>query len=476
MVKSVMSDPKRREAGERKVFAGPRVRHLRLSLGLSQSAMARDLGVSPSYLNLVERNQRPLTTQLVLKLAAIYDLDLRELHGDKEAERVAELTEIFADPVFGKMPSATVIGDLVNGYPDVTSAFVSLYSAYRKAQTGSGEGAPADSAANPIEEVRNYFHSRNNYIAPLDLAAEALSASLNAGDDLFPALQAHLRDTHNIRITVLPVHAMPDAQRRYDRHNRRVFLSELLSAPQRIFQSAAQVALLTYAEELDRMVAEAMPANPEAGQLLRIALADYFAGALMMPYGRFIEAATAVRHDVDVLAGRFGADVEQVANRLTTLQRSERRGVPFFLLKVDNAGNILKRVSAAGLPVPRFGGICPRWRVFETFAAPGETLVQHISLPDGARYLTIARTAAGVRARHGLGSRKVAIVIGCDVSFAKSVVYGDALNLAADGATPTGVTCRVCERTACPSRAMPALTQLLKPDPMRKGLWPFEYV
>src|SRR3954454_23828717 len=226
---------KRREPGERKVFAGPRVRHLRLSLGLSQTAMARDLGISASYLNLVERNQRPLTTQLVLKLVAIYDLDLRELHGDKEAERVAELTEIFSDPVFGKMPSTTVIGDLVNGYPDVTSAFVSLYSAYRKAlsQPEGGAGEEAGQAAHhdtryPVEEVRSYFQSRNNYIASLDLAAEAFYASLNPGDDLFPALQAHLRDTHQIRVTVLPVHAMPDAQRRFDRLNRRVFLSELL--------------------------------------------------------------------------------------------------------------------------------------------------------------------------------------------------------------------------------------------------------
>src|SRR5690349_11490042 len=159
---------KRREPGERKVFAGPRVRHLRLSLGLSQSAMARDLGISASYLNLVERNQRPLTTQLVLKLAAIYDLDLRELHGDREAERVAELTEIFSDPVFGKMPSATVVGDLVNGYPDIVSAFSSLYSAYRKALSrpvseGEGEAAtPSQDGRYPVEEVRSYFHDRNN--------------------------------------------------------------------------------------------------------------------------------------------------------------------------------------------------------------------------------------------------------------------------------------------------------------------------
>src|SRR4051812_20806362 len=259
--------------------------------------MARDLGISASYLNLVERNQRPLTTQLVLKLAAIYELDLRELHGDREAERVAELSEIFADPVFAKGPSTTVIGDLVNGYPDVTSAFVSLYSAYRKAQTrdGSADGGVPDFEQQdtrfPIEEVRAYFQSRNNYIAPLDLAAEALHASLNAPDDLFPALQAHLRDVHNTRVTVLPVHALPDAQRRFDRHNRRLFLSELLPAYSRIFHTAVQVGLMSYPDELDRLVAEAMPANAETGQLLRIALANYFAGALMMPYGRFIAAA-----------------------------------------------------------------------------------------------------------------------------------------------------------------------------------------
>lgn len=477
---AVIEQARRREAGERKVFAGPRVRHLRLSLGLSQSAMARDLGISASYLNLVERNQRPLTTQLVLKLAAIYDLDLRELHGDREAERVAELTEIFSDPVFAKMPSATVVGDLVNGYPDIVSAFSSLYSAYRKALSrpaveGEREGAtPSQDGRYPVEEVRSYFHDRHNYIAALDLAAEAFHASLNAGDDLFPALRAHLRDTHQIRITVLPLHAMPDEQRRYDRHNRRLFLSEMLPHSTRVFQTAVQIALLTYADDLERLVAEAVPATPNVAQLLRIALANYFAGALMMPYGRFIEAATSVRYDLDVLAGRFAASVEQIAHRVTTLQRSERRGVPFFFLRIDHAGNVLKRISAGGFPFSRFGGICPRWRVSDTFAAPGEALVQHIGLPDGVRYLTVARTVESVRTRHPFTGRRVALCIGCEVSHAPSVVYGDGLNLAnPDNAIPTGVACRVCEVPNCPTRAAPAMTQPLKLDPWRKNTWPF---
>ena len=174
---------------DRKLFAGHAVRRLRRQAGLTQAAMSEVLAISPSYLNLVERNQRPLTTQLVLKLAAIYDLDLRELHGDREAERVAELTEIFADPVFGKMPSAAVVGDLVNGYPDIVSAFSSLYSAYRKAQArprteGEDEiiSSPSQTARYPVEEVRSYFQSRNNYVAGVDLAAEAFHALLNAGE------------------------------------------------------------------------------------------------------------------------------------------------------------------------------------------------------------------------------------------------------------------------------------------------------
>ncbi len=446
--------------------------------------MARDLGISASYLNLVERNQRPLTTQLVLKLAAIYELDLRELHGDREAERVAELTEIFSDPVLGKMPSATVFADLVNGYPDIVSAFSSLYGAYRRAQAkpvAEGEGESSASTSQdgryPVEEVREYFHGRNNYIAALDLAAEAFHASLNAGDDLLAALRAHLRDAHQIRVTVLPLHAMPDEQRRYDRHNRRLFLSEMLPHSARVFQTAAQVALLTCADDLERLVAEARAPTPDVAQLLRIALANYFAGALMMPYGRFIDAATAMRYDLDVLAGRFAASVEQVAHRITTLQRSERRGVPFFFLRIDHAGNVLKRISAGGFPFSRFGGICPRWRVFDTFAAPGETLVQHIGLPDGARYLTIARTLESVRTRHPFPGRRVALCIGCDVSHAPSVVYGDALNLVnAQSAVPTGVACRVCEVPNCPTRAAPAMTQPLKLDPWRKNSWPFQFV
>lgn len=470
---------------ERKVFAGQRVKHLRAALGMNQAAMARDLGISASYLNLVERNQRPLTTQLILKLAETYDIDLRELRGDREARRIAELTEILADPAFGKMPAPAAIADLASGYPDIAAAIASIYGAYRKmlasaqhspdAKADDRQPIPAEERF-PVEEVRDHFHARNNYIASLDEEAEALHAKLAESDDLFAALRTYLREQHQIRVTVLPIHAMQDAQRRFDRHNRRLFLSEMLPMPSRIFQTAVQLALLSYGKEIDRLVGEAHLSGEDANRLFRIGLANHFAGALMMPYERFLDAAIATRYDIDVLASRFGASIEQVAHRLTTLQRTGRRGIPFFLLRLDNAGNVSKRFSAGGFAFARFGGTCPRWRVHDAFATPGETIVQLVELPDGTRYLTVSRTVEAMRGRYPLNARKLAISLGCEISHAKEIAYADGLDLAgAEAATPIGITCRVCERTNCIARAFPPMTRPLTIDATRKGFSAFEF-
>ncbi|PWR18247.1 helix-turn-helix domain-containing protein [Zavarzinia compransoris] len=469
---------------EKKVFAGPRVRQLRLAMGLTQTGMAEALGVSGSYLNLVERNQRPLTTQLLLRLAEVYDLDLRDLRGDQQARVAAEMTEALTDPVFGgRMPTAGAIVEVASGQPDLAAAFLALYGAYRKAVTPAVEtGGEADRqmppAAEPfpIEEVRDQFHRRHNYIEEVDDAAEALHGRLSHTDDLFAALRDHLREKHQVKVIVMPVEAMPEAQRRFDAGGRRLMLSEMLPMASRVFQSGVQIALLSEAATLDRLVAAAPFKTEDARRLYRIGLANHFAGALMMPYGRFIDAAEAVRFDIDVLASRFGASIEQVAHRLATLQRRDRKGVPFFLLRLDNAGNISKRFAAGGFHFARFGGTCPRWRVYDAFATPGQTIVQPVELPDGTRYLTISRTVETLRGPYPNAGRKLAISLGCEVAHAHRVVYGDGLDLSGmQSVTPIGVTCRMCERSNCSSRAFPPMTRSLTIDADRKGFSAFEF-
>lgn len=472
---------------ERKIFAGPRVRRLRQILGATQAAMAKGLGVSPSYLNLVERNQRPLTAQLLLRLAETYRLDLRELSGDGEARLAAEMTEALADPVFiGPTPAASEIMEVAAGAPAMAQSFLSLYRAYLHLARGepvaanllsARERRPAEGSDRfPIEEVRDYFHARANFVDELDAVAEALRANLGAKDDLMAALRAFLRDRHGIGVSVVPAHVMPDAHRRFDRHSRRLFLSELLPAPSRVFQTAVQAALLDQAMLLDRLVAEAGLRTDDARRLCRIGLANYFAGALMMPYAAFLSAATELRYDIDLLAARFGASAEQVAHRLTTLQRQGRSGVPFFLLRLDNAGNVSKRFSAGGFHFARFGGTCPRWRVHDAFATPGQTIVQPVGLPDGAAYLTISRTVDAGPAPFPETPRRLAISLGCAISHAAQVVYGDGLDLASASAiTPIGVTCRMCERHNCASRAFPPMTRTLTIDDSRKNRSAFEF-
>jgi predicted transcriptional regulator/transcriptional regulator with XRE-family HTH domain len=472
---------------DRKIFAGPRVRRLRQTLGVTQAAMAKDLNISPSYLNLVERNQRPLTAQLLLRLAEAYSLDLRELSGEGETRLAAEMTEALADPVFtGLAPPAAEVMEVAAGSPAMAQAFLSLYHAYLRAARGEVDPVgvltardrrpPGDGDRFPIEEVRDYFHANSNFIAEVDATAERLYGELSDRDDLLAGLRAHLRDRHGIRVSVVPVHAMPDAQRRFDRHSRRLFLSELLPMSSRIFQTAVQVGLQDLDALFDGLVDEARLRTDDARRLCRIGLANYFAGALMMPYGPFLEAARKLRYDVAVLAGRFGASIEQVAHRLTTLQHPDRRGVPFFLLRLDNAGNISKRFAAGGFHFARFGGTCPRWRVHDAFATPGQTIVQPVELPDGTIYLTVSRTVDSVSSPHPEAPRKLAISLGCEISHASQVVYGDGLDLDNPSAvTPIGVTCRMCERPNCPARAFPPMTRPLAIDASRKNLSAFEF-
>ncbi|WP_372002290.1 short-chain fatty acyl-CoA regulator family protein [Tistrella mobilis] len=476
---------------DRKIFAGARMRHLRESRGLTQSAMARDLGVSASYLNLVEHNQRPLTAQLLLKLATTYAIDLRDLGGENEARMASELAEALADPVVADprdpagRPGPAEINDAVTSSPRIARALVTLYRAWRRnarqaddlasLALGRDRRPVADDDRFPIEEVRDYFHARGNHVAELDTAAEELAAAL-PGPDRMAGLIERLRERHGLAVTILPVHVMPDMQRRHDHHTRRLFLSELLPRPSRCFQVAVQIALMEHGELMDQLVAGAGFRTAEARSLCRIGLANYFAGAVMMPYAGFLEAARRCRYDVTVLAARFDASIEQVAHRLTTLQRPDARGIPFFLLRVDNAGNVSKRFAAGGFHFARHGGTCPRWRVHDAFATPGQTIIQPVEMPDGTVYLTVSRTVDTLPVPHPGSPRRLAISLGCEIGHAPNVAYGDGLDLSSPAAvTPIGATCRLCERPNCTARAFPPMTRPLVIDGSRKNLSAFEF-
>ncbi|MGY4402720.1 MULTISPECIES: helix-turn-helix domain-containing protein [Bradyrhizobium] len=471
------------ESGK-KLFVGPRFRRIRQQLGLSQTQIAEGLGISPSYINLIERNQRPVTAQILLRLAETYDLDLRDLATADEDRFFAELNEIFSDPLFRQIDlPKQELRDLAELCPGVTHALQRLYAAYTEARRGETlvaaqmadrEGSQFD--ANPIERVRDLIEANRNYFPELETAAENLRDELNVPTEgLFTALTTRLREKHSILTRVMPVDVMRETLRRFDRHRRQLLISELVDSSGRSFQLALQIGFVECGAAIDAIVSRAGPLDDTARRLYRITLANYFAAAAMMPYQAFHSAAEALSYDVHVLAQRFNAGFEQVCHRLTTLQRPNARGVPFFLLRVDNAGNVSKRFSSGTFPFSKFGGTCPLWNVHSTFDMPDRLLSQVIELPDGTRYFSIAQMVRRPVAPYPQPQPRFAIGLGCEIRHAAKLVYATGMDLEKVEGTPIGVNCRLCERENCSQRAEPPITRTLILDETTRRVSSFAF-
>ena len=481
------------------IYLGRRIRALRVRAGISQADLAKRLGISPSYLNLLEHDRRPVTTALLLELARVLDVDLRALAASTDGELLAAVTEAFSEPLFEDHPlTSRDLTAFVDASPDVARAVVWLHQAYTHARgtlEALGErllDAPLDpqldpardAAAEPApergvhdrarlssEQVSDFIERHANHFPALETEAERLLADApGPADDLWGRLVRHLREAHGAAVRVVTVAEMRGAVRRFDPAARVLRVSEALGRGAREIQLAAQLAHLRAAPVLDRLVADdPRLTNDESRALARVALASYFAGAVLMPYDVFLRAAEAERYDVELLGHRFGAGWEQTCHRLTTLRRPGAEGVPFYMLRVDLAGNISKRFSAAGIRFPRFSGLCSLWNVHAAFLQPGRVRVQLSRLPDGHAVLAVARTVQ----RHAGGFRTpdapYAVGIGCDVAHARRLVYADGIDLDPAAGVPIGTTCRLCERADCTARAFPSLGGALRIDENVRG-------
>lgn len=467
------------------VFLGRRIRSLRMRLGVSQADLAKRLGISSSYLNLLEHDRRPVTAPLLLELSRVLDVDLRVLSaGAADAELVAALTEIFGEPLFEDHPLTTAdVRALVAGSPDVARAIVRLHEAYASTRASvetlghrllddPQELGNLDRARLSPEQVSDFIQRHDNYFPALETEADRLLADSGGdGEDLFGRLTRYLERTHGVRVRIVTVGEMRGAVRRFDPRRRELQLSEILRRGSRNFQLAVQAALLGSSRALDALTVDPKLPSDESRSLARVALAGYLAGAVLMPYDTFLRAAEAERYDIELLGHRFRVGWEQTCHRLTTLRRPGAEGVPFYMLRVDIAGNISKRFSAAGIRFPRFSGLCSLWNVHAAFLQPGRVRVQLSRLPDGHTVLAVARTVQRHSASYKALEAPYAVGIGCDSSHARRLVYADGLDIEnAATAVPIGITCRLCERADCTARAVPSLGGALRIDENVRGI------
>jgi len=517
---------------------GKKVRRLRREQALTQVQMADRLGISPSYLNLIEHDQRPLTLPVLLKLSRIFEVDLQAFSEDDDGRLFADLNEIFGDPLFAHLDLARAeLNEVVAASPAVAQAISLLYRNYRgarddletlaerlsddpllttaghelrtlltsvrsfaeilhdNAQLGSGQrqqflgilvkeserlteqvervldiagGAALErlgDARSPADEVDELIQQHANHFPELERAAATLRQAVDGEPGgLEAGLARQLAERHGTGLEITRLQPDPVAER-FDEAGRRLLLSEMLPPAERSFRLARRLGLLSCEPIFHNYIGEARLSDAETARLCRRALAGYFAGAVLMPYEPFLEAARTLRYDIDRLSRRFGTSFEQTCHRLATLQRAGAKGVPFHFLRVDIAGNVSKRYAGSGLRIPRHGGVCPRWNVHAAFLSPGRIDRQIAQMPDGGTFFCLARAVAEGLGGHLQPKSHFAIAIGCDVSYAREIVYADGIDFDNDGAVvPVGSSCRLCDRSDCAQRAFAPLVPDLAPD------------
>ncbi len=463
-----------------KLFVGPKVRRLREQRGWMIEACARRLGISTSYLSQIETNDRPVTARVLLALLKAFDVDAGALDADDDQRLIADLREAAADPLDpASAPSLIELKQMVTHAPNLARRFLAVHRAYRKtderlkvteAAVGLDESAQAR-AQLPYEEVRDFFHDKDNYLHDLDLAAERLSARIGGDgrESVERTLERYLREALGVATDRTVEGAV---MRRYDPVARRLGLNPALPLESRTFQMACHIVGVELGGLIAAELAAAGLRSRGAGDICRLSLINYAAGALLLPYTAFRAEARECRHDIDQLSLRFQCSVEQVCHRLSTLQRPGERGVPFYFVRLDPAGNITKRHSATRFHFARFGGTCPLWNIHEAFRGDGAALVQLAQMPDGVRYLCMARSVLKPATSSADPPRRYALGLGCEVQYAEAVVYADRLNLAGPPAL-IGVSCRICERDACQHRAFPPVDRQFDVPEFDRSIVPF---
>jgi predicted transcriptional regulator/DNA-binding XRE family transcriptional regulator len=462
-----------------KLFLGPRLRRLRRDRGLSQTAMAASLGISPSYLNHLERNQRPVTAALLLRLAETYEIDVRTFAAAGAARTGPDdLVEIFSDVILSDLGVPRYeLAELAHNAPAVADAIARLFGALKEVDrnpslAGNGD---ARSLVTPENWVRDYIQQHRNHFPELEQCAETLGGALADPLSVTEPLRRRLKDAWGISARVVTPAELGNASQSYDPERRPFLLSSRLRAENRTFALAYQLSLVEFAGVIQRMVEAAAPPDRGVRHLLHMSLANYAASAVMMPYGRFLASANQHRYSIDRLCGEYGANVEQVAHRLTTLGRNNARGVPFFMLRVDPAGNISKRYAGENFPFSRFGGTCPRWNLHAAFQTAGRPVVQIIETPDGHRYFTVSRTIDRPIPTDMSGGL-LAIGLGCDIKYAHLLSCADGIDLGNPPVTPVGPACAICPRVDCPHRATAPAGRLLAVEENRKTISPYPFV
>ena len=469
---------------------GSRIRKERRSKGLSQSILSKNLGISASYLNLIESGRRTITVPLLIKIGNELSLSLKDLTIESNQRLLSDVMEVLSNELFEDLDITNHdTTEFISNNPNIAKALLSLNDSYKSLRDDmqnrlevldvESSVKEKKSSRLPVEIVSDFLQENKNYFDVIEKKSEKLREDI--GLTFGPGIGSteikfikYLESQHNIKVKIVPAEQDQKLVKRFDKENKILYLSEMLTYTSRNFHLAFQISFLDGESVINEIIDENKIYSEELVPLLKISLLNYFSACLLMPYEDFLISAKKYKYDVEILMHHYAVSFEQVTHRLTNLQRPGNTGVPFHFLKTDIAGNVSKRFSLSGIHIPRHGGSCPRWNVYIAFLNPGKIHPQISKMPDGKIYFCIARAFEKGIEKHGMPKSFVSIGLGCDMQYAKELTYSEGMDLQNKKLiTPIGISCRICPRDDCQQRAFPPIDKDLKLNINNRGASPY---
>ena len=460
---------------------GPKIKAFRRQLGLQANKLSEDLGISPSYLNLIESGKRKIDGDLLLKVCEKLNIQLSDLTSKSDVNLENTISEILDDKLFEDLDIlGPEVKDLVGTNPKIGRALVRLGDILKKKdhelidKIEKISGKIVDNRKNsfPGEVISDFLQQHKNYFPKLEEFANKVFDKIQKNNRTrYIALCEYLNKEYSITVKdILPEEGKPFSKI-YNKDKKELLLSDYSSLETKKLHAASQIAQEGASKEIDQYLSNFNFPSEESKRLTQVALLNYCGAAILMPYKLFHSECKKLKYDLELLQNTFATSFEQVAHRVTCLQDPKLPGIPFHMLRTDIAGNISKRFSLSGIEIPRYGGACPRWNVYSAFTRPGVIQAAVSKMTNGEKYVCIARTVEKGVGRYGLSKSILSIGLGCDAKYAKQFVYTENLDIS-DKKTeiPIGVSCRTCDRLDCSQRAFPPLHKKFDVDINSRGV------
>jgi len=460
---------------------GPKIKAFRRQLGLQANKLSEQLGISPSYLNLIESGKRKIDGDLLLKVCEELKIELSDLTNKSDLNLANNLSELLGDELFEDLDIlGPEVRDLVNTNPKIARALIKLGDNYKqkgqeivsKVENISGKIIDGRKASFPGEVVSDFLQENKNYFSKLEKFAEDIFNRIQINNRAtYMALCDFLKTEYGVKVKdVLPEDGKPFSKIYY-KSRKELHLSDYVALETKKLYAAAQIAQEGAMVIIENYLLAFKFPSEESKKLTKVALLNYCGAAILMPYKLFHQECIKQKYDLELLQNTFACTFEQIAHRVTCLQDPKLPGIPFHFLRVDVAGNISKRFSLSGIEIPRYGGACPRWNVYSAFSRPGVIQAAVSKMSNGEKYVCIARTVEKGVGRYGKKKSILSIGLGCQAKYAKDFVYTENLDLN-DKKTeiPIGVSCRTCDRLDCSQRAFPPLHKKFDVDINNRGV------